>query len=87
MKSCPKSEQVQTSLEGTGEKLSEVRASSDRFRANRRKAVRSQSKFRQVWREPVKSCPKSEQVRTGLEQTGEKLSEVRASSDKFGGNR
>jgi len=34
----------------------------------------------------MKSCQKLEEVQTGLEQTGEKLSEVRASSDRFGRN-
>jgi hypothetical protein len=73
-------------LEEIGGKLSEVRATSDRFRGNRRKAVQSKRKFGQVWRKPEKSCTKSEQVWTGLEETEEKLSEERGSSDRFGGS-
>jgi hypothetical protein len=41
-----------------GEKLSEVRPSSDRFGGERRKAVRSKGKFGQVWWCEEKSCQK-----------------------------
>ncbi|MFT9596553.1 hypothetical protein [Mesobacillus sp.] len=47
-----------------GEKLSEVRVTSDRFGPERRKAVRSRIKFGQVWAWEEKSCQKQDQVRT-----------------------
>jgi hypothetical protein len=56
-KSCPNQVQLQTGLEEIKEKLSELGATSDRFEGNQRKAVRTRSNFRQVWRESVKSCP------------------------------
>jgi hypothetical protein len=73
-------------LKETRGKLSELGATSDRFEGNQRKAVRTRSNFGQVWRKPLKSCPNQEQLRTGLEETIEKLSEPGATSDKFEGN-
>ncbi|MBS8263752.1 hypothetical protein DYI25_04750 [Mesobacillus boroniphilus] len=87
MESCQKKEQVRTGLEEIGEKLSEERATSDRFEGNKWKAVRRKSDFGQVWRKSTESCQKKERLRTGLEEIGGKLSEERATSDRFGGNR
>jgi hypothetical protein len=87
VQSCQKKEQLQTGLGETGAKLSEERATSDKFGGNRRKAVRRKSNFRQVWRKPAESCQKKEQLQISLEETGEKLSELRACLDRFGGNR
>ena len=73
-------------MEGITEKLSEPGATSDRFGGNHRKAVRTRSNFGQVWRKSQKSCQKLEQLRTGLKEIIEKLSEPRETSDRFGGN-
>jgi hypothetical protein len=70
-------------LEEKEEKLSEVRATSDRFSGYRGKAVRSQSNFRQVQRKKGKSYQKSAQLRPGSEEKEEKLSEDGATSDRF----
>jgi hypothetical protein len=72
-------------LEETNEKLSEVGATSDRFGGKTGKAVRSRGNFRQVWWKKRKSCPNQRQLRTGLEEKQENLSEPKATSDRFGG--
>jgi hypothetical protein len=77
--------QLQTSLEGIREKLSELDVASDKFIGNQRKAVRTWCNFRQVWRESEKSCPNLIQLQTGLEGNREKLSELGATSDRFKG--
>jgi len=41
--------QLQTGLKGNRGKLSELGTTSDRFRGNQRKAVRTWCSFRQVW--------------------------------------
>ncbi|WNF23011.1 hypothetical protein [Mesobacillus jeotgali] len=65
--------------------MSEEEPSLDRFGGKAGKAVRSRAIFGQVWREKQKSCQNLMQLRTGLERRQEKLSEVEATSDKFGG--
>ena len=77
--------QLQTGLEGNREKLSELGAASDKFGGKQRKAVRTWRDFGQVWRETAKSCPNLVQLQTGLEGNSEKLSELDATSDRFGG--
>ncbi|WNF21911.1 hypothetical protein [Mesobacillus jeotgali] len=67
-----------------GEKLSEVRATLDRFGVERGKAVRRKGNFGQVWCRKRKSCQNKSQLRTGMIVKGEKLSEVRATLDRFG---
>jgi hypothetical protein len=42
-------------------------------------------KFGQVWRKNEKNCQKFVQLLTGLKEKREKLSEVGAISDRFGG--
>jgi hypothetical protein len=76
-----------TGSERKEEKLSEDRATSDRFEAKRGKAVRRQSNFGQVQREKRKSCQKKEQLLTGSERKEEKLSKDSSTSDRFGGKR
>jgi hypothetical protein len=65
-------------LKEKAEKLSEERATSDRFEGKSRKAVRRTSNLRQVYREKQKSCQKKGQLQTGLKAIAEKLSEERA---------
>ncbi|WNF23894.1 hypothetical protein [Mesobacillus jeotgali] len=65
------------------EKLSEERATSDRFGCDRGKAVRRRDNFGQVWLCKEKSCQKKVQLRTGSGVEGEKLSEERATSDGY----
>ncbi|WP_102261622.1 hypothetical protein [Mesobacillus jeotgali] len=64
--------------------MSEEGATSDRFGCGRRKAVRSESNFRQVWVWKERSCQKKGRLRTGSSVKGEKLSEEGATSDRFG---
>ena len=72
-------------MEGITEKLSELRATSDRFGGSRRKAVRTWSNFGQVWRKSQKSCQNPEQLRTGLKEIIERLSESERKMHWFGG--
>ncbi|MBT2704276.1 hypothetical protein J7E34_13300, partial [Chryseobacterium sp. ISL-80] len=69
------------------EKLSELGATSDKFGASRRKAVRTRGNFGQVWRSQTKSCLNQGQLRTGLVLLDEKLSESGPTSDRFGAPR
>ncbi len=71
----------------TDENLSELGATSDSFGALRRKAVRTQGYFRQLWCSQTKSCPNLELLQTALVTTDEKLSELEATSDSFGVHR
>ena len=73
-------------MEEITEKLSEPGATSDRLGGNHGKTVRTRSNFGQVWRKSQKSCQNPEQLWTGLEEFIEKLSEPRATSDRFEGN-
>jgi hypothetical protein len=86
-KSCQKKEQLLPGSAPNGEKLSEERATSARFGGKRRKAVRRESNFCQVWRQTEKSCQKKEQLLPGLASNGEKLSEKRATSSRSGAKR
>ena len=67
------------------EKLSELGSTSARFGDGRGKAVRTKANFGQVWWWKRKSCPNLGQLRTGLVMEEEKLSELRPTSDRFGG--
>ncbi|MBT2684594.1 hypothetical protein J7E42_13280 [Bacillus sp. ISL-37] len=57
------------------EKLSELRATSDRFGVEREKAVRTKADFGQVWWWNRKSCQNKSKLRTGSAVKEEKLSE------------
>jgi hypothetical protein len=70
---------------GKGVKLSEVRATLDRFGGKRRKAVRRKVNIGQVWWQKEEICQKKGELWTGLMGKGEKLSEVKETLDRFGG--
>ncbi|MBS8266317.1 hypothetical protein DYI25_17990 [Mesobacillus boroniphilus] len=61
----------------TGEKLSEVGGSSDRFGGVRGKAVKKPKELRQVWWRQGKSCQETEGIKTGLSAPRQKLSRNR----------
>ncbi|WP_226678046.1 hypothetical protein [Mesobacillus jeotgali] len=65
--------------------MSEHQPTSDRFREKGRKAVRTSINFGQVWRRSHESCQNINQLRTGLEEKPEKLSEHQPTLDRFGG--
>jgi len=70
-------------LQEKEEKLSEERATSDRFVGKSRKAVKRRGNLRQVCREKQKSCQENEQLKTGLQVKAEKLSKAGAASKRF----
>jgi hypothetical protein len=82
-KSCPKQWPLRTGLKENGEKLSEAGLALDRFEGKGQKAVRSRCSFGQVCKKKQKSCPKQWRLQTGLKKNAEKLSEARATSDRF----
>ncbi|WP_041968242.1 hypothetical protein [Mesobacillus selenatarsenatis] len=74
---------IVTDLRGRKGKLSKERSTSDRFGFIRRKAVQREVNFGQVRLHPEKSCPKKDQLRTGLRSNDEKVSELLTKSKGF----
>jgi hypothetical protein len=55
----------------------------DRLGEKTRKVVKRRAILRQVWRKNTESCQKKSNLKTGLEEKHEKLSEPEATSDKI----